>query len=67
MLSLRNSCHLTNDDCITGKLESLKHVKRDIEEARKGTECGIGFEFFQDLEVGDQIQAVEEISTQRTL
>ncbi|KAI4596902.1 hypothetical protein KJ359_004812 [Pestalotiopsis sp. 9143b] len=50
-----------------GKLESLKHVKKDIDEARKGTECGIGFEFFQDLEVGDQIQAVEEISTPRML
>lgn len=52
---------------IIGKLESLKHVKKDIDEARKGTECGIGFEFFQDLEVGDQIQAVEEISTPRML
>ncbi|KAF7534317.1 hypothetical protein G7054_g6335 [Neopestalotiopsis clavispora] len=50
-----------------GKLESLKHVKKDIDEARKGTECGIGFELFQDMEVGDQIQAVEEISTQRML
>ncbi|ETS85942.1 hypothetical protein PFICI_03967 [Pestalotiopsis fici W106-1] len=50
-----------------GKLESLKHVKKDIDEARKGTECGIGFELFQDLEVGDQIQAVEEVRTERML
>jgi translation initiation factor IF-2 len=51
----------------TGKLESFKHGKKDVEEARKGSECGIGFEFFQDLMVGDQIQAIEEVRTKRTL
>ncbi|KAI1773784.1 initiation factor 2 [Hypoxylon cercidicola] len=50
-----------------GKLETLKHVKRDITEALKGTECGIGFDKFQDFEVGDRIQAYEEVTTQRTL
>lgn len=35
-------------------------------EMRKGTECGIGFEEFQDLEVGDQIQAYEEVRTPRS-
>ena len=50
-----------------GKLESLKHVKKDIDEARKGSECGIGFETFQDFEVGDQIQSYEEIVTKRSL
>ncbi|KAI1302912.1 hypothetical protein F5Y03DRAFT_407384 [Xylaria venustula] len=50
-----------------GKLETLKHVKKDVMEMRKGTECGIGFEEFQDIEVGDQIQAYEEIRTKRSL
>ncbi|KAI1122272.1 translation initiation factor IF-2 [Nemania abortiva] len=50
-----------------GKLETLKHVKKDVMEMRKGTECGMGFEEFQDLEVGDQIQAYEEVRTSRTL
>ncbi|KAH6638563.1 mitochondrial translation initiation factor 2 [Truncatella angustata] len=50
-----------------GKLESFKHGKKDIDEARKGGECGIGFELFQDLEQGDQIQAIEEVQTKRTL
>lgn len=50
-----------------GKLESLKHVKKDIDEARKGSECGIGFESFQDFKVGDQIQGYEEVVTQRSL
>ena len=34
---------------------------------RKGSECGIGFEEFQDLEVGDIIQAYEEVVTKRSL
>ncbi|KAI0381154.1 initiation factor 2 [Hypomontagnella monticulosa] len=50
-----------------GKLETLKHLKKDVTEVRKGTECGIGFEEFQDFEVGDQIQAYEEVSTARSL
>ncbi|KAI1346727.1 initiation factor 2 [Xylaria sp. FL0043] len=49
-----------------GKLETLKHVKKDVMEMRKGTECGMGFEEFQDLQVGDQIQAYEEVRTART-
>lgn len=58
---------LTHRPPSAGKLETLKHVKRDITEARKGTECGIGFDEFQDFEVGDQIQAYEEVRTQRSL
>ncbi|KAI1117682.1 initiation factor 2 [Nemania sp. NC0429] len=48
-----------------GKLETLKHVKKDVMEMRKGNECGMGFEEFQDLQVGDQVQAYEEIRTPR--
>lgn len=51
----------------TGKLESLKHGKKDANEAKKDGECGIGFELFQDLKVGDKIQAIEVVRTQRTL
>lgn len=36
-------------------------------EMRKGTECGMGFEEFQDLRQGDQIQAYEEVTTTRNL
>ncbi|KAI8946166.1 hypothetical protein F4801DRAFT_565717 [Xylaria longipes] len=50
-----------------GKLETLKHVKKDVMEMRKGTECGMGFEEFQDIQVGDQIQAYEEVRTARNL
>jgi translation initiation factor IF-2 len=33
----------------------------------KGSECGIGFEDFQDLRVDDQVQTYEIIEEKRTL
>ena len=51
----------------TGLLSSLKNVKKDITEARKGMECGIGFEGWTDFKVGDQVQCYEEKSEPRSL
>lgn len=51
----------------TGVLSSLKHVKDDISEAKKGTECGISFEKWDNFEAGDVIEAYEEISHPRYL
>lgn len=50
-----------------GKINTLKHVKKDVMEMGKGSECGIGFEDFQDLQVDDQIQTYEEIKEKRHL
>jgi len=50
-----------------GRLETLKHHKKDIMETGKGTECGMGFERFQDLRVGDMIQMYQEIEKPGTL
>ncbi|KAF1352098.1 hypothetical protein BDV97DRAFT_292248 [Delphinella strobiligena] len=50
-----------------GILSSLKNVKKDVQEMRKGTECGMGFEDWEDFEVGDQIQTYEEKIEKRTL
>ncbi|KZS99396.1 translation protein [Laetiporus sulphureus 93-53] len=44
-----------------GRLETLKHRKDDITEAAKGTECGIGFEKYDDLREGDVIQIYQEV------
>lgn len=51
----------------TGKIDTLKHVKKDVMEMSKGTECGVGLEDFQDIQVDDQIQAYEEVEEARTL
>ncbi|CAK4034883.1 Translation initiation factor IF-2, mitochondrial [Lecanosticta acicola] len=50
-----------------GVISSLKNVKKDVQEMRKGTECGMGFEKWEDFEVGDQIQTYEEVSEKRKL
>ncbi|MGZ5465582.1 MAG: translation initiation factor IF-2, partial [Thermoanaerobaculia bacterium] len=46
-----------------GKIGSLRHFKNDVSEVRQGFECGIGIERFQDVKVGDVIEAfkVEKI------
>jgi translation initiation factor IF-2 len=48
-------------------MESLKNVKKDVVEVRKGSECGIGFESWSDIEVGDQIQCYETKEEKRYL
>jgi translation initiation factor IF-2 len=40
-----------------GKINSLRHFKNDVAEVRQGFECGIGIEKFQDVKVGDVIEA----------
>jgi translation initiation factor IF-2 len=51
----------------TGKLDSLKNVKKDVMEMRKGSECGMGFSDWEDFKEGDQIQTYEEERTPRKL
>jgi translation initiation factor IF-2 len=43
----------------TGKITSLRRFKDDAREVQSGYECGIGLENFQDLKVGDVIEAFE--------
>jgi translation initiation factor IF-2 len=40
-----------------GKLASLKRFKDDAKEVLEGFECGLGIEGYNDLQVGDQIEA----------
>jgi translation initiation factor IF-2 len=42
-----------------GVVTSLKRFKDDVKEVSAGFECGIGIEQFDDLKVGDEIQAYE--------
>lgn len=52
---------------IIGKMDTLKHVKKDVQEMGKGAECGIGLEEFDDFQADDQIQTYEEIKERRSL
>lgn len=51
----------------TGKVTSLKRFKDDAKEVAKGYECGVGLENWQDIKVGDQIEAFEYIEIARKL
>ncbi len=50
-----------------GKLSSLKIVKDDVKEVRLGLECGMKVAGFDDLKVGDTIEAYEIQHIARTL
>jgi translation initiation factor IF-2 len=51
----------------TGSLSSLKRFKDDVKEVKEGLECGIGIENFNDLKVGDVIEAFRMEEIKRTL
>jgi len=40
-----------------GKIESLRRFKDDVKEVLSGYECGIGVEKFNDIKVGDNLEA----------
>ncbi len=51
----------------TGKISSLKRFKDDAKEVATGYECGIGIENFNDIKVGDEIEAYLEEEVAREL
>ncbi len=50
-----------------GNMSSLKRFKDDAKEVKEGQECGIGIENFNDLKVGDMIEAYRVEEVKRTL
>jgi translation initiation factor IF-2 len=55
------SCRLTRDgvQIFEGKFSSLKRFKDDVREVQQSFECGVGLENFNDIKVGDNIEAFE--------
>jgi len=51
----------------TGGLQSLKRVKDDVREVRQGQDCGVHLAGYDDIKVGDRIEAFETESVARTL
>jgi translation initiation factor IF-2 len=50
-----------------GAIASLKRFKDDVREVQSGYECGVGIENFNDIKVGDQIEAFEVVEQRRKL
>ena len=61
--------HLVRDGIVIydGTLASLKRFKDDVREVTSGYDCGMGIDGFNDLKVGDQIEAYEIVETKRLL
>jgi translation initiation factor IF-2 len=57
---------LLRDDVVVheGSLSQLKRFKDNVREVKDGTECGMAFEHYQDIQVGDTIECfeVEEVA-----
>lgn len=51
----------------TGSLSSLRRFKDDAKEVLKGYECGVGLENFNDIKIGDVIEAFETKEVARTI
>ena len=47
--------------------ESLKRFKDDAKEVLTGMECGLNIDKFNDIKVGDQVEAYQIIEIKRTL
>jgi len=51
----------------TGDLGSLKRFKDDAKEVIAGQECGLNIDKFNDIKVGDIVEAFEEVEVKQTL
>jgi translation initiation factor IF-2 len=51
----------------TGNLGSLKRYKDDVKEVRSGTECGLNIDRYNDIKVGDTIEAFQEFEVKKKL
>ena len=56
-----------NKEVYDGKLGSLKRFKDDVREVKEGFECGMAIERFNDIKVGDIIEAYEIVMTEAKL
>ena len=51
----------------TGELASLKRYKDDVKEVSTGYECGLNINNFNNIEVGDIVEAYENVEVKRKL
>jgi translation initiation factor IF-2 len=56
-----------NKEGVTGELGSLKRFKDDVKEVKSGMECGLTIKNYNDVKVGDVIEAYEIEEIKRTI
>jgi len=68
-LGRKSKIRLIRDGIVVyeGVLSSLKRFKEDVNEVKKGFECGMSIENYNDIKIGDIIEGFEEVEVQRSL
>jgi translation initiation factor IF-2 len=68
-IARNNRIRLVRDGIVifTGDLGSLKRFKDDAKEVTSGMECGLVIKNYNDIKIGDIVEAFEEIEIKRTL
>jgi translation initiation factor IF-2 len=51
----------------TGVLGSLKRFKDDVKEVQSGYDCGLNVDGYNDIKIGDVIEAYQIVEIKRTL
>jgi translation initiation factor IF-2 len=51
----------------TGELSSLKRFKDDAKEVAKGYDCGMQIKNYNDIHVGDVLEAFQEVQVKKKL
>ncbi len=69
MVRRGNKVRLLRDDVVIhdGNLKTLRRFKDEAREVKEGYECGMAFENYQDIQVGDRIECYEIEEVARTL
>jgi translation initiation factor IF-2 len=64
-----SSVRLLRDNVVvhSGELDSLKRFKDDVREVKAGFECGLSIKNYDELKVGDQLEAYEVVEIARSL
>lgn len=55
------------EEVYRGKFETMKHLKDDVQEVKKGRECGLSFDGWSDFRPGDIVQNYDEHAIPRYL
>ncbi len=68
-LARNNRIRLVREGIVifTGELASLKRYRDDAKEVTSGMECGLVIRNYNDIKVGDIVEAFEEVEVKRTL
>ena len=68
-MARNNRIRLVRDGIVifTGELASLKRFRDDAKEVTSGMECGLVIRNYNDLKIGDIVEAFEEVEVKRTL